>query len=73
MLSLNWSISQSELLYADDLVLIGDTIEELWNKFLKWKEAFESKGLTVDLEKKASASHRMACLKVKLTHLGSEA
>ena len=34
----------SELLYADDLVLMSETIKGLRNKFLKWKEAFESKG-----------------------------
>ena len=38
----------NELQYADDLVLISETIEGLWNKFLKWKEAFESKGLKVN-------------------------
>ena len=38
----------SELLYADDLVIISETIEELRNKFLKLTEAFESKGLKVD-------------------------
>ena len=27
----------SELLYADDLVLMNETIERLRNKFLKWK------------------------------------
>ena len=32
----------SELLYADDLVLLSETIEGLRDKFLKWKEAFES-------------------------------
>ena len=30
--------SLSELLYADDLVLMSETIEGLRNKFLKWKE-----------------------------------
>ena len=39
----------SELLYADDLVLISDTFEGHSNKFLKWKEAFESKGLKFNL------------------------
>ena len=39
----------SELLYADDLVLMSETIEGLRNKFLKWKEACESKGLKVNL------------------------
>ena len=39
----------SELLYADELVLMGETIRGLRNKFLKWKEAFESKGLKVNI------------------------
>ena len=41
----------SELLYADDLVLVSETIEGLGNKFIKWKEAFESKGLKVNIGK----------------------
>ena len=33
----------SELLYADDLVLVSETIEGLWNKFMIWNEqGFES-------------------------------
>ena len=52
MLSLNWQERVlSELLYADDLVLMSETIEGLVNKFIKWKEAFESKGLNVILGK----------------------
>ena len=35
----------SELLYADDIVLMSETIKGLRNKILKWKEAFEIKGL----------------------------
>ena len=42
-------VALSVLLYADDLVLASETIEGLWNKFLKWKEAFVSKGLKVNL------------------------
>ena len=38
-------------LYADDLVLMSETIEGLRNKFLKWKEAFESKCLKVKIWK----------------------
>ena len=30
---------------------MSETIEGLWGKFLKWKEAFESKGLTANLGK----------------------
>ena len=36
--------AQSELLYADDLVLMCETIKGIRNKLIKWKEAFESKG-----------------------------
>ena len=41
----------SELLYADDLVLMSETIERLRYEFMKWKEAFESKGLKINLGK----------------------
>ena len=40
-----------EMLYADDLVLTSETIEGLREKFQKWKQAFESKGLKVNLGK----------------------
>ena len=43
--------SMSEMLYADDLVLMSETMEGLREKFWKWKEAFESKGLKVNLGK----------------------
>ena len=52
MLSLNLKeVALSELLYADDLVLMREKIDGLKNKFIKWKEAFVSKGLKVDLGK----------------------
>ena len=35
---------EGELLYADDLVLMSERIKGIWNKFLKRKEACESKG-----------------------------
>ena len=41
----------NEILYVDDLVLMGECIENLKEKFLKWKEVFESKGLKVKLKK----------------------
>ena len=41
----------SELLYVDDLVLMSETIKRLRNKFLKWMEVFQSKGLKVNLGK----------------------
>ena len=41
----------SELLYADDLIMMSETIMGLRNKFLEWKEAFESEGSKVNLGK----------------------
>ena len=41
----------TELLHADDLVLIRETIKGFRGKFLRWKEALESKGLKVNLGK----------------------
>ena len=41
----------SGLLYADDLDLMNETIKGLRNKFLRWKETLESKGLNVNLGK----------------------
>ena len=41
----------NEILYASDLVLISESIENLKEKCLKRKEAFESKGLMVNLKK----------------------
>ena len=41
----------SMMLYADDLVLTSETMEGLREKFWKWKRAFESKGLRVNLGK----------------------
>ena len=37
-----------DLLYADDLVVTSETVMELRNKFLKWKEAFEITCLNVN-------------------------
>ena len=41
----------NKILYANDLVLISESMENLKEKLLKWKEAFESKGLKVNLKK----------------------
>ena len=40
-----------ELLYADDLVLIAESMEELVGKFTKWKDGIECKGLKVNMKK----------------------
>ena len=40
-----------QILYADILVLMGKTTEELAENFDEWIEAFESKGMRVNLGK----------------------
>ena len=40
-----------EVLYADDLVLMSETMEGLKKRFLKWRSALKSKGLEMNLEK----------------------
>ena len=40
-----------EILCADDLVLVSDTIEKPRRRFLNWREAFKTKGLKVHLKK----------------------
>ena len=40
-----------ELLYADDLVLVAQSKEEVRDKVLRWKEYMELKGLKVNIYK----------------------
>ena len=40
-----------ELLYADDLVIMSEDMEDLKKRFWNWKDALESKGLKVNTRK----------------------
>jgi hypothetical protein len=40
-----------EILYADDLVLMADSMEELQLKFDRWKSVIDRKGLKVNMGK----------------------
>ena len=40
-----------ELLYADDLVVIADSLHECISKLQVWKAGMESKGLRVNMKK----------------------
>ena len=74
MLSLNLPEGAlSELLYAGDVVLMSETIEGLWNKFMKWKEVFRSKGWKVNHgETMVSCGITMDCIfKSKVDPCGS--
>ena len=41
----------NEFLYADDRVLMSETMKNLKEKFWKWKDSLESKGLKVNTRK----------------------
>ena len=41
----------NELLYADDLVIVSEDMEDLKERFWNWKDALESKGLKVNIRK----------------------
>ena len=41
----------NELLYADDLVIMSEDMENLKKRFCNWKDALESKGLKVNTRK----------------------
>ena len=43
--------SMRELLYADDIVLLGDCLDEVKRKYVAWKKTLESKGLRVNSQK----------------------
>ena len=40
-----------EMLYADDLVIVAKTLEELETRYSAWKNSMESKGLRINLDK----------------------
>ena len=42
--------SLMELLYADDLVLCGESLNDVMDKYKRWKNAVEGKGLRVNVE-----------------------
>ena len=66
----------NEILYVDHLVLMSESIENLKEKFLKWKAAFKSKELKVNLRKTKVmvSSLKDEVLKgVKLIHVQSAA
>ena len=43
--------SINKILCADDLVLVGQTMKDLRDKFWRWKKTFEGKGMRVNLNK----------------------
>ena len=43
--------SLMELLYADDLVLCGESLNDVMDKYKRWKNAVEGKALRVNVDK----------------------
>ena len=41
----------NEILYADDLVLMSENLEDLKERFQRWRDALESKGLRINIRK----------------------
>ena len=41
----------NEILYADDLVLMSESLEDLRERFQRWRSALEDKGLKVNVGK----------------------
>ena len=41
----------NEILYADDLVRVSETVKDLKERFRNWKDALESKGWKVNTSK----------------------
>ena len=40
-----------EILYADDLVIMADILQDLESKYRAWKTSLENRGLRVNVEK----------------------
>ena len=49
--------SLMELVYADDLVLCGESLNEVTDKYGRWKNAMEGKGLRLNVNKKKICSY----------------
>ena len=41
----------NEILYADDPVLMSESMDDLWERFQRWRSALEGKGLKVNVGK----------------------
>ena len=46
-----WDVSLMELFYAGDLVLCGESLNEVMDKYGRWKSTVERKGLRVNVDK----------------------
>ena len=56
-----------ELLYADDLVLIAESVDELREKMSRWKDCMEVKGLKVNIDKTKIMESGVGCGEVEKT------
>ena len=56
-----------ELLYADDLELIAESMDGLKVQMKKWKDCMEAKGLRVNIEKTKVMASGNGCGEVERT------
>ena len=64
----------NEIWCANNLVVMSKSRENLKKKFLKWKKAFESKGLKVNLKRISMLSDlKGEVLESKVVHVSSVA
>ena len=40
-----------EMLYADDIILVGDNWEEVESRYTRWKKALQEKGMKINVNK----------------------
>ena len=63
----------NELLYPDDFVLMSETMEDLQEKFLNWKDALASKNLKVNVRKTkvmvGGLNGKLFISKIDVTHV----
>ena len=51
----HFTVPLKELLYADDRILYGESLNDVMDKYGRWKNAAEGKGLRVNVDKKRYA------------------
>ena len=51
----HFTVPLKELLYTDDRILYGESLNDVMDKYGRWKNAVEGKGLRVNVDKKRYA------------------
>jgi len=62
-------LSKYERIFADDLAILGNSCENVSQKYARWKEALKSRGLKVIIKKTIAIKIRVKTAKVRLARL----